>query len=491
MQRRLLDYVVCPHCRGALELLRVYHETDEITEGQIGCRGCERIYPIEESLLYLVPEERMEYCLSEDSAHAHSLESSGFFNWVKDEVFHTWPHQPPQDGNEELQSELTSHSRSFKRMIGTLNGDEAVLDFGAGFGWASRDLSRRGCYTVALDISPYMLKKSGEYLRRFQLHFDRVVSDMENLPFRGGAFDIVFGAAAIHHACDLDKTVGELARVTRMGGKVITIKDHLRPLYQPLEDWIEGDRDSSFGINENSFNYLTYLQAFLSAGLQPTIMTSCHEHSERGYRATVGVTQSPVWRSIRALKFWLGGHAFIDTFAQKRGRRPWHMWAVKLLQRLNQPRLLRYTLPLLISLSSHHFGSSKPLYIAQVKAFSANVRRDTGYQVEIVSNSSEECLCHLSFDVYPLAHGRHPDRHVGHWTKGLALKPGRQKVWIKFDTLKLQARFRLSGRYTSADHCWQGDYFARNRLYKMIFSVLDETGNPLDDHALLQRILPQ
>jgi SAM-dependent methyltransferase len=491
MRRRLLEYVVCPHCRDRLELLRIRREMSEILEGQIGCRGCRRTYLIEDGLLYLVPDERMDYCRAEDSAHERLLESNNFFDWVKDDVFYNWPHQLAQGLNEELRNEIISHSRSFLRVIETLKGDETILDFGAGFGWASRDLSLRGCYTIALDISPYMLRKAGEYLRRFQIHFDRVVSDIENLPFRDGAFDVVFGAAAIHHACNLEKTIGEFARVTRDCGRIITIKDHLRPLFQSLEEWKEGDRDTSFGINENSFNYLTYLQAFLSAGLWPTTITSRHDPSEKHYRARIGVTQNPVTRSIRALKFWLGNHAFMDIFARNTGRRLWHGPTVRLLKGLNQHRLLRHTLPWLASLSSQHFDPSKPFHIAQVKAASANVRRETVYKVEIVSKEAEDRLCCLSFDVYPMPHGQHPDRHVGYWAKSFSLKPGRQRVWIKFDTVKLLGRFRLSNQYAPADHCWQGNFFTRDRLYQMIFSVFDEAWNEVDSHTILQRILPK
>src|SRR5258705_10383544 len=47
MKRKLLDYLRCPSCCGAILLASVAHEeTVEIMEGQLACDSCARSFPI-------------------------------------------------------------------------------------------------------------------------------------------------------------------------------------------------------------------------------------------------------------------------------------------------------------------------------------------------------------------------------------------------------------------------------------------------------------
>ena len=46
MKERLLDLVVCPACRGSLELEVQEREGPEIREGSLHCRPCAAVYPI-------------------------------------------------------------------------------------------------------------------------------------------------------------------------------------------------------------------------------------------------------------------------------------------------------------------------------------------------------------------------------------------------------------------------------------------------------------
>ena len=55
MKRDLMDILVCPVCKGELELKVAKEENDEIVEGALYCKECDETYPIEDSIPNLLP----------------------------------------------------------------------------------------------------------------------------------------------------------------------------------------------------------------------------------------------------------------------------------------------------------------------------------------------------------------------------------------------------------------------------------------------------
>ena len=58
MKRQLMDILVCPVCKGKLELSIKEEKEQEIIAGSLHCPKCPADYPIEESIPNLLPPEK-------------------------------------------------------------------------------------------------------------------------------------------------------------------------------------------------------------------------------------------------------------------------------------------------------------------------------------------------------------------------------------------------------------------------------------------------
>jgi len=85
--------------------------------------------------------------------------------------------------------------------------DGGILDVGCGNGTFTLRLSQWSATVVGLDQSLHLLSHNA--------HKPLVVGDSTSLPFRSGAFDLVFEANVLHHVGERSGMVRELARVSR------------------------------------------------------------------------------------------------------------------------------------------------------------------------------------------------------------------------------------------------------------------------------------
>lgn len=96
-----------------------------------------------------------------------------------------------------------------------INGDESILDVGAGTGVLFPFLKDNE--TTAVDISFKMLKKARE---KFQARYPLVQADVHELPFDNEIFDRAVLYAVFPHLTDKEKSLKELYRVLKTNGKI-------------------------------------------------------------------------------------------------------------------------------------------------------------------------------------------------------------------------------------------------------------------------------
>jgi SAM-dependent methyltransferase len=115
-----------------------------------------------------------------------------------------------------------------------------VLEVGCGAGWMWAEAAARlpGDLDLTLtDLSPGMVDEALDRvasLGRYRRTVGRV-ADVQDLPFRSAAFDVVVANYVLHHVPDTGRAVAELARVLRPGGVAVVAcvgDGHLAELHQ-------------------------------------------------------------------------------------------------------------------------------------------------------------------------------------------------------------------------------------------------------------------
>jgi SAM-dependent methyltransferase len=196
MKQRLMDFIVCPVCRGALTLRAGTRDGDEIMDGELACGACERKYPILRGVPRLLP----------DSFSKEQRETADAFGYE-------WTHFT------ELED---TYEDEFLDWISPIEKDffkgKLVLDGGCGKGRHTALSAAFGAAEViGVDISD-AVEAAFPNTRRFpNAHI--IQGDIYNLPVRP-VFQYAYSIGVLHHLPD--PKAGFLSVVGRLapGGRV-------------------------------------------------------------------------------------------------------------------------------------------------------------------------------------------------------------------------------------------------------------------------------
>jgi len=110
----------------------------------------------------------------------------------------------------------------FRTVLGRRHGAAAagsrVLDIGCGGGFLAEEFAALGCLVTGIDPAPASIVTARAHAAGRGLRIDYLVGAGEELPFPDAAFDVACCCDVLEHVADVDRVVGEAARVLRPGG---------------------------------------------------------------------------------------------------------------------------------------------------------------------------------------------------------------------------------------------------------------------------------
>ena len=112
--------------------------------------------------------------------------------------------------------------RWFHNRMFDLRGAKRILDAGCGAGQLTRHLARYAdtdASITACDFSVEMLLRARQRLQSSSIQF--VLGDLKQLPFADASFDCITCGYAIEHLSDARSGLAELARILRVGGRLL------------------------------------------------------------------------------------------------------------------------------------------------------------------------------------------------------------------------------------------------------------------------------
>jgi SAM-dependent methyltransferase len=168
-----------------------------------------------------------------------------------------------------------------------------VLEVGGGQGFfAERLRDELGCELVGVDVSERMVELQRER------GLDARVADVQELPFSDGAFDAATANYMLYHVPDLDRGLGELARVLCPGGRLVAITngvDHLRELWRLV------GRDRRVEGTFNDENGETFLRRHFAHVARHDVRGEVTFPDEAAVRAYLDSSQR--WRGVEPARF--------------------------------------------------------------------------------------------------------------------------------------------------------------------------------------------
>ena len=283
MNRSLLAYLCCPLCHSALQLTTASPTDTAVETGQLCCTNG-HLFAIEAGIPQMLAPELPGYADKRREAQGW-VDMSKAEGWYtpSDEIDLALPDVVGKLGWDPAAASVwvgTQHS--FTHLLAHyVRPGMRVLEVGAARTWAGRYLVAAGCEYTACDLvtDPNIgLGRAKFYMAQAGVSYHVVAGDAEFLPFVDGAFDLVFGVAALHHALNLGQMVGEMARVTTPGGIVAGLNEGIRSFLAP-HDAASQAKEKGYGINEHVYTLWDYYRAFQRADVHVTQLRRGSEYT--------------------------------------------------------------------------------------------------------------------------------------------------------------------------------------------------------------------
>jgi len=122
--------------------------------------------------------------------------------------------------DEMQQSFFSENVRDVAYATANVQAGKLAADIGAGTGFITEGLVRKGLKVIAVDQSEAMIEAMKRKLKEFN-GVDYRVGESERLPIEDETVDYIFANMYLHHVETPSEAIREMARVLRAGGKAV------------------------------------------------------------------------------------------------------------------------------------------------------------------------------------------------------------------------------------------------------------------------------
>jgi SAM-dependent methyltransferase/uncharacterized protein YbaR (Trm112 family) len=266
MRREFVELARCPvcHAEGELDLEVASEDRHEVREGSVRCRRCGASRGIEGGIVDLMPDSKPDFVEREAAGLELFTKEMRHKGWGREEIL-SLPHR--EEGY--WFAQLRAIQQTFANRKLDFQPGERVLDVGSNTCWASAMFAERQLEAVALDITDIELQglATGDWWFEGKgVYFERVLGLMFDVPLASEAFDYVWCCQVLHHNHreNLWRTMRELYRVLKPGGRVIVVNEPVRSLRTP--ELRPGREVEHYGGHEHVYMRRSYVRATRDAG---------------------------------------------------------------------------------------------------------------------------------------------------------------------------------------------------------------------------------
>jgi SAM-dependent methyltransferase len=264
MRRDAMSALRCPRCKAevAFELSVETEDEREVREGELTCTACGASRRIRRGIVDLMPANVPPFVRREAAGLDRFAEAMRSDGWDRNTIL-SLPYL--QHGYWYAQATMMHQVLD---TVALAPGD-TILDVGSNTCWAGAMLAERGLRVTALDINASELQglaASDWWYEAKQVHMERVLGVMFDIPLATNSLDWVWCCEVLHHnhRANLWATMRELHRVLKPGGAVIVVNETLRSLRDPHLN--PGDDVDDFDGHEHAYLRRSYVKAARDAG---------------------------------------------------------------------------------------------------------------------------------------------------------------------------------------------------------------------------------
>jgi ubiquinone/menaquinone biosynthesis C-methylase UbiE len=103
-----------------------------------------------------------------------------------------------------------------------------LLEIGCGLGTDLLQFARGGAQVTGIDLTPASIELVKKRFALYGLPVRAQVADAERLPFSDNSYDAVYSFGVLHHTPNTQKSIDEVYRVLKPGGRIIIMLYHRR-----------------------------------------------------------------------------------------------------------------------------------------------------------------------------------------------------------------------------------------------------------------------